>query len=207
MSSKSKQAPTAEDVKFFGPSDLAIGCVFGGFFTALSLVDYSVMSYALAHRMPQLSVLYLTWKADPPIVGKIMMSLLLILPFEIYRALKEDIWFSLRTLFTGNRDCHLPPKIAMHVVGSAQFLCLCGILSFLFTFLLPLEQSLGKLEAEKMATSPSNAVLVQYYLGMVLINIVMLILPFIRYHYSEQLRQQLQGTGDSTTAASKSKIQ
>lgn len=209
-------------VKLFGPPDLAIACVFGGFFTgtkrnllankfelhyqvyvlvcvcllclltALSLVDYSVSTYAFHQGLPELSVLYLGWKSNAPVVGKIMLGLILMLPFEIFRAVKEDIWFLAKTACTGNREGHHAERIRMHAVGTMQFFCLCGILTFLFASLLPVEQRIVASKPESLSNSDDFSRIVNYHLILLGLNVIMLILPLFRYSYSEALRPKVE---------------
>ena len=75
------------------PNELAVACTINSFFTIVSLVEFSADSWAtpdLSATVPleaearsrlQFLAQFYQWRADDPIIGKIMMGLLVPLPF------------------------------------------------------------------------------------------------------------------------------
>lgn len=128
-----KKAPVAGSVNVLpamGVADVITGSLLGGIFLGLALVDASV---ALAENAPQLLPHYLQWKTSNamPIISHIMLVLVLLLPFEIFRAVKEDVLGLV----------YRPAGWARHTAGTAAFLMLVTLVTVLVTQVTPLEQA------------------------------------------------------------------
>lgn len=75
------------------PNELAVACTINAFFTIMSLVEFSADSWAVpdyssalpleaeARSRLQFLAQFYQWRADDPIIGKIMVALLVPLPF------------------------------------------------------------------------------------------------------------------------------
>ncbi len=152
------------------PGALAISCTIGGLFTGLSLVDYSVAAHDSA---AQLLPLYLQWKHAAPVISPMMLFFALFLPLETIRAVRED----LMGVFSR------PSALARHLVGSAAFLLMVGVVTCVVGTVMPAEQatvSAGAPVSEELLVTLQG-----WYLVMLLLNVLTLVLGITKYTVSQ----------------------
>ena len=149
--------------------DLTVGCVLGGIFLALAVVDLSVSFH---DRASELLPLYLTWKTSAPILGPFMLLMALALPLELIRAIKEDVI----GLFSR------PEGRMRHAIGSGAFALLCTLVGTVIAVIAPLEQLIAK---SPSASDFQIAELQQWYSLAVFANMLSLFFAISKYWVSQ----------------------
>ena len=155
-----------------GNMDAIIGCSIAGLFLGLSVVDASV---AMGPNSADLLPHYLRWKSsgDMPIVSPFMLLMVVMLPLEVWRAVKEDVMGLVSR----------PAGFARHAIGVAALCVMATLITLIITTVAPAEKAMA--QSEGPADPAALAHLVTLYQALVVANLVSLILGAVKIGASQ----------------------
>lgn len=189
MVQSSAKTVVKEEKATIPASSLLVGAIIGGLFTTLALVDVSVLSYGPAPFIGQ----YYIWKQNAPILQR----LILIISFSIPLAILNNC-FTLYHTFTRKATTF------RNTCDNLEFLALAAVIVNTIVRATHVEEAI--IEAARSADlslidelTPTHLITAYINFGL---NLVMLILPFIRFFHQENLKES-QVTSTSIQNATK----
>jgi hypothetical protein len=162
-------------------SDLLPACTINALFSTMALFDYSVASWANELPPSRLSLIvnYLQWKAELPVIRMVLFPLLLVFPVVLIA-----IYYSLLQTLFGWRKA----TAVRHAMDVVEAMGISTIIYVAAARVKPAEEAvLGLCAAAKMNKKEESAcidaasTLPPLYLAIVLLNVVMLFAPIIKF--------------------------
>lgn len=167
-----RAADSKPKAREFDEGELAVSTMLGGFFTALAVADLSMDLYAGADAdVMAVRAGYLGWKAAAPIISQAMLVLVLPLPFVFYMIIRKEVMPLVG--YTDDGRPLGPPMQYLRALGSLTLAMILGVVTTVITTVLPLEQ--------QCAAGGDCEDLWFWHAIVVLVNLVLLVLPFLRY--------------------------
>jgi hypothetical protein len=170
-----KRADATKTPREFDETELAFSTLLGGFFTGLSLADLSIDIFASEISTASVRTAFLQWKlGGPPIISHLTLLFALPLPFVLYKFVTEEIM----PLF---RDNLSREEQWLRVLGATTLFMIFGVVSTVVMAVIPSE----KLCFEEQDCDD----LWLWHLVVVAVNVILLIIPFMRYHAARAVEQ------------------
>lgn len=171
----SKRAELTKTVREFDETELAISTLLGGFFTGLSLADLSVDLFASESTNAAVRTAFLEWKlGGPPVITQLTLLFAIPLPFVFYKFIREEIMPLFGASLTREEQW-------LRVLGSTTLLMILGVVTTVIMAVIP---------SEKLCFEEKEcADLWLWHLVVVAVNVVLLVIPFLRYHAARAVEQ------------------
>jgi len=167
----------------FDEAELAISTLLGGFFTALSIADLSMDMYvdggyvasnaARAH--------YLGWKGNAPIISHAMLLLIVPLPFVIFGIVHKEVLPLFG--FGGDGRALVGAARTLRLLGSGTLALILGVVTTVVVAVQPTEKAC-------IESVDSCVDMWFWHLVVVCVNIVLLIVPFMRFQAARAMEQE-----------------
>ena len=161
------------------PGDLASACVFNTMFLTLAVADFSASKYAAASETGMAFLAeYVAWRLDMPVFGKVLLGLLMMLPLVLIGMATGVVQFVF-----GMRKA----KPARNAADCIEFGTICFIFFNIATRVAPSQASF--IAACPGSKKAGNACLDAFselqnvFLLMVGLNVIMFILPIVKFAY------------------------
>ena len=167
----------------FDEAELAISTLLGGFFTALAVADLSMDMYVDWEYVPTNvpRARYLEWKGNAPIISHAMLLLIVPLSFVIFGIIHKEV---LPLFGWGNEGKPLVGAArTLRLLGSGTLALILGVVTTVIVAVQPTEKA--------CIESPEACVDMWFWhLVVVCVNIVLLIVPFMRFQAARTMEQE-----------------
>jgi hypothetical protein len=142
---------------------------------ASTLISFSVDEWAVAdiEKRAQFHQLFYEWKGQAPYVLVIMLVLLSMVPFGLYKMFKTDVLAQIKLL---------PSLVAHHVYGSINCLSMLVLLACIGCAVKPLEDTIAASNLPLEIATQAAYKLRNWHLFVLALNCLMISLPILKHN-------------------------